>query len=395
MALIKEVVVIDAVRTAIGSFNGSLKEISAPTLGSIVIKALLERTGIAPTAIDEVIMGNVLSANEGQAPARQAALGAGLSAEVPCMTINKVCGSGLKSVMLAAQAIMTGDADVVIAGGMENMSQVPYYLEGARSGLKMGNKTIIDGMVKDGLWDVYNDYHMGSAAELCARECRISREEQDSYAEMSYKRAQKSIEDGIFNDEIITVSIPQRKKDPIVFDVDEEPLKVNFDKLRKLRPAFEKDGTVTAANASSINDGAAAVLIMSKDKAEELNLKPVVKIIAQASAAKAPEYFTTAPTDAINIALNKAELKIEDIDIFEINEAFSVVSIINNRLLKLSSEKVNVNGGAVALGHPIGASGARILTTLIHEMRRKNLTLGLASLCIGGGEASTLIVESI
>ena len=395
MALVKEVVVIDAVRTAIGSFNGSLKEISAPTLGSIVIKALLERTGITPTAIDEVIMGNVLSANEGQAPARQAALGAGLPAEVPCMTINKVCGSGLKSVMLAAQAIMVGDADVVIAGGMENMSQVPYYLEGARSGLKMGNKTIIDGMVKDGLWDVYNDYHMGSAAELCAGECQISREEQDSYAEMSYKRAQKSIEDGIFIDEIIAVSIPQRKKDPIIFDVDEEPLKVNFDKLRKLRPAFEKDGTVTAANASSINDGAAAVLIMSKDKAEELNLKPVVKIIAQASAAKAPEYFTTAPTDAINIALKKAGLKIEDIDIFEINEAFSVVSIINNRLLNLSSEKVNVNGGAVALGHPIGASGARILTTLIHEMRRKKLTLGLASLCIGGGEASTLIVESI
>ncbi len=392
---LKEVVIIDAVRTAIGSFNGSLKDISAPKLGSEVIKALIERTGIDLTAVDEVIMGNVLSANEGQAPARQAALGAGLPINVSCMTINKVCGSGLKSVMLAAQAITAGDADVVIAGGMENMSQVPYYLEGARFGFKMGNKTIVDGMVKDGLWDVYNNYHMGSAAELCARECNISRDEQDSYAEMSYKKTQKAIGQGVFNNEIVTVNVPQRKGDPVAFKIDEEPYKVNFEKLRKLKPAFEKDGTVTAANASSINDGASAVLVMSMEKATELNLIPMCKIIAQASTAKAPEYFTTAPTDAINKALKKAGIKIENIDLFEINEAFSVVSIVNNKLLNLSTEKVNVNGGAVALGHPIGASGARILTTLIHEMKRRDLKLGLASLCIGGGEASALIVENI
>jgi len=395
MDTLKEVVIIDAVRTAIGSFNGSLKDVSAPKLGGIVIKALLERTGIDPKEIDEVIMGNVLPANEGQAPARQAALAAGLPNTVQCMTINKVCGSGLKSVMLAAQAIMTGDADVIIAGGMENMSQVPYYLEGARFGMKMGNKTVIDGMVKDGLWDVYNDYHMGSAAELCARECEISREEQDAYAEMSYKRAQLAIKEGVFKDEIVGVTIPQRKGDAIVFETDEEPLKVNFDKLRKLRPAFEKEGSVTAANASSINDGASAVLVMTKEKAQKLDIKPMVKIVAQASAAKAPEYFTTAPADAVNKALNKAGLSIDDIDLFEINEAFSVVSIINNRLLGLSSENVNVNGGAVALGHPIGASGARVLTTLLHEMKRKDIKRGLASLCIGGGEASTLIVESV
>ena len=395
MDTLKEVVIIDAVRTAIGRFNGSLKDVSAPKLGGIVIKALLERTGIDPKEIDEVIMGNVLPANEGQAPARQAALAAGLPNSVQCMTINKVCGSGLKSVMLAAQAIMTGDADVIIAGGMENMSQVPYYLEGARFGMKMGHKTVIDGMVKDGLWDVYNDYHMGSAAELCARECNISREEQDAYAEMSYKRAQLAIKEGVFKDEIVEVTIPQRKGDAIVFETDEEPLKVNFDKLRKLRPAFEKEGSVTAANASSINDGASAVLVMTKEKAQKLDIKPMVKIVAQASAAKAPEYFTTAPADAVNKALNKAGLSIDDIDLFEINEAFSVVSIINNRLLGLSSENVNVNGGAVALGHPIGASGARIVVTLLHEMKRKDIKRGLASLCIGGGEASTLIVESV
>ena len=395
MDRLKEVVIVDAVRTAIGSFNGSLKDVSAPKLGSIVIQALLKRTGIEPGIIDEVIMGNVLPANEGQAPARQAALGAGLPNSVQCMTINKVCGSGLKSVMLAAQAIMTGDADVIIAGGMENMSQVPYYLDGARFGMKMGNKTVIDGMVKDGLWDVYNDYHMGNAAELCAKECKISREEQDNYAEMSYKRAQQAIKEGTFKDEIASVTIPQRKGDAIVFETDEEPLKVNFDKLRKLRPAFEKEGSVTAANASSINDGAAAVLVMTKEKAQELNILPMVKIITQASAAKEPEYFTTAPADAVNKALHKAGLSIDDIDLFEINEAFSVVSIINNRLLGLSSEKVNVNGGAVALGHPIGASGARILTTLLHEMKRKEINRGLASLCIGGGEASTLIVERV
>ncbi len=395
MASLRNVVIVDAARTPIGSFNGSLKDISAPKLGSIVIKALIERSKIKPEIVDEVIMGNVLPANEGQAPARQAALGAGLPNTVQCMTINKVCGSGLKSVMLAAQAIMAGDADIIMAGGMENMSQVPYYLEGARFGMKMGNKTLIDGMVKDGLWDVYNDFHMGNAAELCARECDITREDQDSYAEMSYKRAQEAIENGRFEDEIVAVSIPKRKGDTLKFDTDEEPYKVKFDKLRKLRPAFDKDGSVTAANASSINDGAAAVLLMSEEKAKILGLKAMVKIISQASAAKAPEYFTTAPADAVKKALSKADLSINDIDLFEINEAFAVVSIINNRLLGLTSERVNVNGGAVALGHPIGASGARILTTLLHEMKKSDLKRGLASLCIGGGEASTLIVEKV
>lgn len=395
MATIKEVVIVSAARTPIGSFSGALKGIPATKLGSIVIEEALKRANIEKSVVDEVIMGIVLPANLGQAPARQAALGAGLDNSTACLTINKVCGSGLKSVMLAAQAIMVGDADVIVAGGMENMNNVPYYFEGARFGLKMGDSKMIDGMIKDGLWEVYNDFHMGIAAELCAKEFNISREEQDEYAVLSYKRALEAQKNNLFKDEIVPVEIPQRKGDPVVFDTDEEPPKVKFEKIQSLRPAFQKDGTVTAANASSINDGAGAVVVMSAEKAEELGLKPMARIVAQASASKEPVNFTTAPADSINKVLNKAGLNTDDIDLYEINEAFAVVSLINNRLLKLSTEKVNINGGAIALGHPIGASGARVLTTLLYAMRQKNAKRGIASLCIGGGEASALIIETV
>lgn len=395
MNQLKEVVIVAASRTAVGAFMGELKDIPATKLGSIVIEDLLQKSGLKKELVDEVIMGNVLVANEGQAPARQAALGAGLDKSVQCMTINKVCGSGLKAVMLAAQAIMVGDADVIIAGGMENMSQVPYYLPNYRAGSKMGHQQIVDGMIKDGLWDVYNDFHMGSAAELCADSCNISRDEQDTYAMESYKRAQNAQSKGLFSDEIVAVSVPQRKGDPLRITMDEDPGKVNFDKLKSLKPAFKKEGTVTAANASSINDGAAALLIMSSEKAKELGLTAMVKIIGQSSVAKLPEEFTTAPADSITKTLKKTNLQITDIDLFEINEAFSVVALANNKILKLPAEKVNVNGGAVALGHPIGASGARILVTLLHALKQRNATTGLASICIGGGEASTVIVEAI
>ena len=390
---LKDVVIVAATRTPIGSFQGIISNIPATKLGSIVIEKLIEITGIQKDTIDEVIMGNVLTANEGQAPARQAALGAGLPKSVQCMTINKVCGSGLKSVMLAAQAIALGDAEIVIAGGMENMSQVPYYLPDLRSGSKMGHKQIVDGMIKDGLWDVYNDFHMGNAAELCARNYSITREDQDNYSALSYKRAQEAQKNGFFKEEITAVKVPQRKGEDLIIDQDEEPSKVNFEKISKLRPAFEKDGSVTAANASSINDGAAALLLMSSDKASELGLEPIARIVTQASAAKAPEEFTTAPSDSIRKALQKANLTLDKIDLFEINEAFAVVSLVNNKLLNIPVEKVNINGGAIALGHPIGASGARILVTLLYAMKQKNVKTGLASLCIGGGEASTLIVE--
>ena len=395
MKEIREVVIVSAARTAIGAFNGALKDIPAVKLGSIAIEEAIRRAGIDKNLIDEVIMGNVLPANEGQAPARQAALGAGLDKSVECLTINKVCGSGLKAVMLAAQAIMVGDADVIAAGGMENMTQVPYYLPSNRWGSKMGNTEIIDGMVKDGLWDVYNNFHMGNAAELCAEECHLSREEQDEFAVTSYKRAIKAQENGLLKDEIVPVEIPQRKKDPIVFDTDEEPAKVRFEKIPNLRPPFKKDGSVTAANSSSINDGAAAVIVMAKEKADELGLTGIFRIVAQASAAKEPEKFTTAPADSIRKALKKADLSVSDIDLFEINEAFAVVSLINNKLLDLPADKVNIHGGAVALGHPIGASGARILTTLLYALKQTNKQRGLASLCIGGGEASTIIVERV
>lgn len=387
------VVIVSGVRTPIGAFNGSLKSFTAPQLGAIVIKEALRRANVKPEDVSEVIMGNVLTAGVGQAPARQAALFAGLPQSVPCMTINKVCGSGLKAVMLGAQAIMAGDAEIVVAGGQESMSNSPYYLDRARTGYNFGHAQLIDGMIKDGLWDVYNDYHMGIAAELCATECSINRERQDAYAIESYKRAIAALDNGTFDDEIIPVEIPQRKGDPIVVKEDEDIRKVKFEKVPELKPAFKKDGTVTAANASSLNDGAAAVVLMSEAKAKELGLEPLARIVSQASAAKAPEWFTTAPADAISKALGKAGLTTDDIDLFEINEAFSVVSLVNNDLLKLDPAKVNVHGGAVAMGHPIGASGTRVLVTLLYAMRRFGKKRGVASLCIGGGEASALVVE--
>jgi len=395
MSELREVVVVSAKRTPVGSFQGSLSTVPATKLGSIVIKGILDETKINLKEIDEVIMGCVLPAGQGQAPARQAALGAGLHNSVECMTINKVCGSGMKSAMLAAQAIQVGDADVIIAGGMENMSLAPYLLPKARTGYRMGNGQLVDSMVNDGLWDVYNNIHMGSCAEMCAEDRKYSREVQDGLAIESYQRAQTAQKNGSFDAEIIPVEVPQRKSDPLIISQDEEPGRTNFDKIPKLRPAFKKDGTVTAANASKINDGAAAMLVMSKEKAEELNLKPLVKIISQASAAQAPEWFTTAPSIAIAKALEKANLKADDIDIWEINEAFAPVLIAAIDDFKIDMNKVNINGGAIAIGHPIGASGARIFTTLLHAMKKNNAKLGLATLCIGGGEASAVIVERI
>lgn len=389
----KKVVITSAKRTAIGSFNGVLASFSSAQLGSFAIKSILEDTQIDKSRIEEVIMGNVLMGGQGQAPARQSAIFAGLPNSVECMTINKMCGSGLKAVMLAHQAILSGDADIIIAGGQESMSNAPYFLTSARNGYRLGNGEIKDSIIVDGLWDAYNNIHMGSCAESCAKDFSFSREELDNFAIESYKRANNAIDSKRFVDEIYPIKITS-KTGEIIVDNDEEPGKVKYDKIPTLKPVFEKNGVVTAANASSINDGAAALLIMSEDKAKEFGLKPLVEIVAQSSAAKAPIDFTTAPADAINKVLKKANLKTSDIDLFEINEAFAVVSLAVNKLLGLTGENVNVNGGAVALGHPIGASGARILVTLIHEMKKRNVELGLASLCIGGGEASALIVKN-
>lgn len=389
----KKVVITTAKRTPIGSFSGLLSSLSAGQLGSIAIKGVLEESKISPELVDEVIMGNVLTGGQGQAPARQAAIFAGLPNKTECMTINKMCGSGLKAVMLATQAIMTGDADIIIAGGQESMSKAPYILEKARNGYRLGNGEIIDSMVKDGLWDVYNNIHMGNCAEACAKDFKFSREELDEFAINSYKKAIEAQKEGKFKNEIIEVKVKAGREE-ITVSEDEEPGKVKFEKIPGLRPVFDKNGVVTAANASSINDGAAALLVMSEDKAIELGLKPLVEIVAQSSSAKAPIEFTTAPTDSINKVLKKSNLSLKDIDLFEINEAFAVVSLANNKLLGLEPDKVNVNGGAVALGHPIGASGARVLVTLIHEMKRQNSNYGLASLCIGGGEASAVIVKN-
>ncbi|MFZ1320021.1 MAG: acetyl-CoA C-acetyltransferase [Ignavibacteria bacterium] len=389
-----ETVIVAAVRTPVGSYMGSLSSLKGPELGAIAIKEAIVKANIKPEDVSEVIMGCVLPAGMGQAPARQAAIFAGLPDSVPALTINKVCGSGLKSVMLADQAIKCGDAEIVIAGGFESMSNVPYYLDKAREGYRMGNGTLIDGMVHDGLWDVYNNFHMGSAAEMCAGEMNISREEQDSFAEESYNRAIKATKDGSFKDEIIPVEI-KGKKGSVIVSEDEDPSKVNFEKGKTLRGAFDKEGTVTAFNSSSLNDGASAIVLMSADKAKELGLKPLAKIVAQASFAQKPEWFTTSPAYAIKKVLEKAKLEVKDLDLIEANEAFSVQACAVNKIAGLDPEKVNVNGGAVALGHPIGASGARILTTLVHAMNNRDAKRGLATLCIGGGEASALIIEKV
>ncbi|TDI86852.1 MAG: acetyl-CoA C-acetyltransferase [Caldithrix sp.] len=393
MSKFKEVVIVSACRTPIGALQGALSSLSAPQLGSIVIKEALSRAGIMGKDVSEVIMGEVLPAGVGQAPARQASMRAGIPNTVPCLTINKVCGSSLKSVMLAAQAIMVGDAEIVVAGGMESMSNAPYLLSKARAGYRLGHGELIDSMIKDGLWDAHNDFHMGDAAELCAKECNVPRQMQDEFSMNSYKKALAAQKNGYFKDEIVAVEIPQRKGDSVLVTEDEEPERANFEKMPTLRPVFQKDGTVTAANASSINDGAAACVVMSKDRAGGLAIEPLGTIVGQASAAKAPEWFTMAPADAINLVLDKANLKLQDIDLFEVNEAFAVVNLAVGKELGIDLDKMNVHGGAVALGHPIGASGTRILTTLLYAMKRYNKKRGLATLCIGGGEASAVVVE--
>ena len=386
-------VIVSAVRTPIGAFQGYLSSLSASDLASICIKDILDQTGIQTDRINEVILGNVLSAGQGQAPARQATLKSGCPDSVEALTINKMCGSGLKAVMLADQAIRCRDADLILAGGMESMSNAPYLLNDARAGKKLGHSKVIDSMIHDGLWDAYNDKHMGNCAEMLAKDRNYSREAQDEYAIESYNRAQQAISDRIFQTEIVPVMIPQRKGEPLVIDEDEEPAKARFEKIPALKPAFDKDGTITAANASKLNDGAAVMLITSEENAKDLGLKPLVRILEQASASHQPEWFTTAPSKAIGKVLNKAGLKANDIDLWEINEAFAVVAMAAIEDYNIQYENVNIYGGAVALGHPIGASGARILTTLINGMNRQNVDRGLATLCIGGGEASALIVE--
>ncbi len=390
----KEVYILSAVRTPIGSFGGVLSTVPAPRLGAVAIKSAIERAGVSVNDIDEVFMGNVLQAGLGQAPARQAAMFAGISKDVPATTINKVCASGMKSLALAAQTILAGDNDIVVAGGMENMSMVPHYMQ-ARNGVKLGDIKMKDGMVLDGLTDVYNDYHMGNAAELCAKECNISREAQDEFAIESYKRAEKAWSEGKFNDEVVPVEVPQRRGDAIVVSEDEEYKKVKLEKIPALRPVFQKEGTVTAANASTLNDGASALIVCSKEKMEELGLKPIAKIIGYADAAQEPEWFTTAPSKALPIALKKANLSTSDVDYWELNQAFSVVGLANIQKLGLSPEKVDVNGGAVSIGHPLGNSGSRIIVTLINVLKQNGGKIGAAGICNGGGGASAMVIENI
>ncbi|MBC7466945.1 MAG: acetyl-CoA C-acetyltransferase [Bdellovibrio sp.] len=389
----EKVVIVSAQRTPVGSFQGTLSTLAAPKLGAIAIKSALEKAGLEPNEIDEVIFGNVLTAGVGQAPARQAALGAGLSNSTPCLTINKVCGSGLKAVMLAADSIRLGNTTIAIAGGQENMSLAPHLLENSRNGYRMGSVNMIDSMIKDGLWDPYNNFHMGNAAEICSREFSFTREAQDQFAIDSYKKAQKAIADGKFKNEIAPVTI-EGKKGPVTVDTDEEPGKAMFDKMPGLKPAFEKDGTITAANASKINDGAAALVLMSETEAKKRGLKPLATIVSYATFAHDPKYFTTAPVGAIKKSLEMANLKISDIDMFEINEAFANVTMAAQKSLEIPMERINIHGGAIAIGHPIGASGARILTTLVHGLKSNSLKRGLATLCIGGGEAVSMIIES-
>ncbi|MFM9911812.1 MAG: acetyl-CoA C-acyltransferase [Chitinophagaceae bacterium] len=391
----KEVVIISAVRTPIGSFGGALKDVPATKLGAAAIKGALLKAGIKPEQVQDVLMGSVIQANLGQAPARQAAKFAGLPNEVNCTTINKVCASGMKAIAQAVQSIRLGDADIVIAGGMESMSNVPFYTENLRWGNKYGNVQLIDGLAKDGLTDVYDGKAMGNAAELCAKECGISRGDQDAFAIESYKRSQAAWEKGLFANEIVPVEIPQRKGDPILFSKDEEPYNVKFDKIATLNPAFQKDGTVTAANASTMNDGAAALVLMSAEKAVALGLKPIAKILSYADAEQAPEWFTTTPSLAVPKAVAKAGLKMEDISYWELNEAFAVVGIENTKRMKLDPAKVNVHGGAVSIGHPLGASGARIIVTLINVLKAKQAKYGAAGICNGGGGASAMVIESL
>ncbi len=390
----KEVVIVSATRTPIGSFGGSLSSLSATQLGAIAIKSAVDKAGLQPEHIQEVFMGNVLSANLGQAPATQAAIFAGLP-HIPATSVNKVCASGMKAIMLAAQTIAVGQNDIVLAGGMESMSNVPYYLDKARNGYRLGNGQLTDGLIKDGLWDVYNDFHMGSAAELCAAECNISREEQDEFAIESYRRLHKAQGEGKFDNEITPVEIKDKKGDITIFADDEEAKTVKFEKIPTLKPVFKKEGTVTAANASTLNDGAAAVVLMSAEKAKELGIKPLARIISFADAQQAPEWFTTSPAKAISSALEKAGLGSKEIDYYEINEAFSVVAICNNKLLDLEPANVNVNGGAVAVGHPLGASGARIIVTLINVLKQNNGKYGVAGICNGGGGASAMVFENL
>ena len=391
----REVVVVSAVRTPIGSFGGALKEFSATKLGSLAIRSALDKAGITADKVNDVLMGCVLQANLGQAPARQASMLAGLPPEVNCTTINKVCASGMKAISQAAQSIALGDADIVIAGGMESMSNVPYYSENLRWGNKYGNVSFVDGLAKDGLTDVYDGLAMGNAAELCASECGISRQDQDAFAVQSYERSQKAWKEGAFKNEIIPVSIPQRKGDPVVMEKDEEPYNVKFDKIAELKPAFQKNGTVTAANASTMNDGAAALVLMSGEKAKELGLKPIARILSYADAEQSPEWFTTTPAIAVPKAVQKAGLQMSDISYWELNEAFAVVGIENTKRLNLDPSKVNVHGGAVSLGHPLGCSGARIIVTLIHILITNNARYGAAGICNGGGGASAMVIEKI
>jgi acetyl-CoA C-acetyltransferase len=389
----EDVLIISGARTPVGSFNGTLSSLKAPELGAIVIKEAVKRANVKPESVSEVIMGCVLQGGIGQAPARQASLGAGIPDSVPCMTINKVCGSGLKSVMLGSQSIMTGESDIVVAGGMESMTNAPYFLDKARSGYRMGNGKIIDGMIYDGLWDPYSNIHMGNIGEICAREKNITREQQDEFAKGSYEKALDAIKNGHLREQIVPVEIKDRKGNITVVDEDEEPKKLNIEKGLKLKPAFEKDGTITAFNASKINDGAAAVVLASKSKADELGLKPMAKLIAQATHSQSPDWFTTAPAYAIEKILKKSGISKDEIDLFEVNEAFAVVSCAVNTIAGLDNSKVNVTGGAIAFGHPIGASGGRLLVSMLYNLKRLNKKYGLVTLCIGGGEATAVIIE--
>jgi acetyl-CoA C-acetyltransferase len=389
----KDTVILSATRTPIGSFLGKLASVPAPELAAAAIRCGLSRAGVAATDVEQVILGNVLQAGIGQAPARQASLKAGIPDSVPCITVHKVCGSGMRAVMDAANAIASGEYDVAVAGGMESMSNTPYLLERARTGYRMGHGQLVDSMIKDGLWDPYKDVHMGNCAEMCVGKYKFSREEQDAYSLESYKRAQNASKSGLFADEIAAVEVPQKKGDPLRVDADEEPFAAPLDRMGALKPAFQKDGSVTAANSSKINDGAAALVVASAERAKARGWKPIARILAHAGVAQAPEWFTTAPVGAIQKLLDKAGRKVSDIDYFEVNEAFAAVAMAAIRELSLDPAKVNVRGGAVALGHPIGASGARILTTLVHALRRDHKKLGVAAICIGGGEATAMLVE--